>query len=191
VALDTFADMRGRVSRVRSILVGREIDRVDYVSPASAHEEVAAPLAFDGVRMGIELATRDGATCAVAWQMAGVCEGLVVGQGRVESLRSFDMELRRENRTQSSRWQPFIGAPVRAVDVSWQQSAARCPPTLWAIHLQFDAQALTIALGEAGSDGPRYQPDELLVIFDSTLAAAYRIPAAIENDDDDDWHSVP
>jgi hypothetical protein len=180
--MEAFADVGGCVARVQGVLVGHEIVGVDYVSPASAPEEDDASAAYDSVLMGVELATRDGATCAVAWQMAGECEGLVVGRGRVESLRTFDMELRRANRTQSTRWQPLIGAPVRAVDVSWQRSAAGCPPTLWAIHVQLDAQAVTIALGEAGADGPRYQPDELLVIFDRALAAAYRIPAAIDPD---------
>lgn len=103
-----------------------------------------------------------------------------MGSGRVESLRFFDMALRRADRTRSSRWQPFIGTPVRGIRVDWQNSADGCPPTVWAVQLDFGVQAVTIAMGEAGLDGPRYQPDGLLVIFDRTSAEAYRIPAAID-----------
>lgn len=181
--MEAVTEVLGSLAQVQSILVGGEIVRVDYVSPASASEEEEAPGAYDRVRMGVELETGDGATCAVAWKMAGACEGLVVGPGRVDSLRSFDMELRRQDRTRSTAWQPVIGTPVQSLDVSWQLSDAECPPSLWAIHLRLNGQDLTIALGEAGLDGLRYQPDELLVIFDPSLASAYRIPADIKPDD--------
>lgn len=179
MATEAFSDVRGGLSRVRSTLLGNEIVRVDYVLPAST-TECDTPAAYDSVRMGVEFATRDGGRCAVAWQMVGDCEGMVTGRGPIDALRSFDMELRRVRMTQSAGWQRFVGAPVRALDVRWQRSAEGCPPTVWAIRLQVDSESLTIALGEPGIDGPVYQPDELLVIFDREAAAAYRIPAAID-----------
>lgn len=186
MAMEAFADVQDCVSRLRSSLVGHEIVRVEYVSPASSSEDEDSSAAYDIVRMGVEFETRRGITCAVTWQMAGECEGLVMGPGRVESLRPFHMELRRANQTHSRRWRPFTEVPVAVVDVSWQRSSAGCPPTVWAIHLVVDGESLTIALGEVGADGPQYQPDELLVIFDRSVAAAYRIPAAV--DPSDAWH---
>lgn len=179
--MGAFADVHDGMSRFRVVLEGNEIARVDYVMPASTTADGHMSTAFDSVSMGVELLMQDGTRCAVTWQMDGECEGMVMGRGGIESLRPFEMELRRVEMTRSAGWQPFLGAPVIALDVGWQRSAEGCPPTVWAVRLQVDADAglLTIALGEPGADGPTYQPDELLVIFDQAVAAAYRIPAAI------------
>lgn len=182
--MEGFADVRAGPSQFEAVLAGNSVVRVDYVAPSSAQDERRVTPKYDRVRMGVELETQEGATCAVAWKMAGVCEGLMMGSGRVESLRSYDMALRRADRTRAASWQPFIGTPVLKVRTDWQISADGCPPTVWAVQLDFGVRSLTIAMGEAGPDGPSYQPDELLVIFDRALANTYRIPAAIELGDD-------
>lgn len=181
--MEAFADVPAGPSQLEAILVGHDIVRVAYVSPSSASEEGHSSAEYDRVRMGVELETGEGATCAVAWRMAGACEGLVMGGGDVESLRGYHMALRRVDRTRSRGWQPFIGTPVHRVRAEWQISADGCPPTVWAVQLDLGVRTLTIALGEAASDGPSYQPDELLVIFDCAVAKGYRIPAAIDLDD--------
>ena len=172
-SVGTFPDVREQLARAESILVGHEIVGVQYVLPASVTED-DADTEVDSVRIGVELSVRGGGTCSVTWHTAGKCEGLMVGPGRVDCLRTIPMALRRKERTQSTKWQPFIDRRVRALRVSWQESSEGCPPTLWAIQLKFDTDELMIALGEAGPDGARYQPDELVVIFDAELAAAYR-----------------
>jgi len=178
--VESLAETREYLRRAESVLADRRIVRIEYVSPASA-SELEAPAAIDSVRMGVELELDDGAICSVAWRMEGACEGLVVGPGRVESLRTMSMDLQRTDRTDTPQWRSTLGQPVRRVGAGWQESSSGCPETLWAIHLQLDHGGITIALGEVDSDGPRYQPDELVVIFDGALAERYWIPAAIDS----------
>ena len=54
MAMEAFADVQDCVSRLRSSLVGHEIVRVEYVSPASSSEDEDSSAAYDIVRTGVE-----------------------------------------------------------------------------------------------------------------------------------------
>lgn len=70
-------------------------------------------------------------------------------------------------------WREYIGDRIISVAASWQVSGEDCPESLWAVRLSFAGGSIVIALGTAYPHLD-YQPDELVVVFDMSLARSYK-----------------
>lgn len=70
-------------------------------------------------------------------------------------------------------WRGLRGEAILSVAVAWHVSGQDCPESLWGVRLSFSARSILIALGTA-NPGLKYMPDELVVVFDPSLADSYR-----------------
>lgn len=128
--------------------------------------------------MGVEIAWDDG-TCEFKWLMRGEREGLAV----VFDPTAADLErdrVRAVSLPQSRSWANLFGRSVAGVGASWHVPTVGVE-AVWAVRLQFnDNHRLVLALGEWRDGQIRYIPDTVVAIFDATIAAEYKIPAAHE-----------
>jgi hypothetical protein len=162
-------------------LVGARLARASYLAPASS--ELGTPsraAAIDVTRVGLELLCDDGRCFSAIWAMDGFNEGLSIGPGPGESRHSL-YELTSVDVTDLPRWARLLHRPITGVDLGWHVPNEGCPRTIWAACLRFEGRdQLTIALGCLWRGVTlEYQPDEVVVIFDPSLASAYR-PAGAE-----------
>ncbi|MGE3966579.1 MAG: hypothetical protein AB7I09_20965 [Planctomycetota bacterium] len=105
---------------------------------------------------------------SITWAMAGELEGLAILDG--ESYSGIgDAVLDAADR---EAWREHIGKSITSVAASWQVSGEDCPESLWSVRINFGEGAIVIALGT----GPNidYMPDELVVVFDMSLAQSYK-----------------
>lgn len=107
-------DLVGFEADLRAALVERELLAVRYVgldySPPTADGR-----RFHSIDFGVELEFGGGATWSMAWEHAGINEGLLVAPGPVsvspaENLASFDF---------TDAWRERFPAGVQAVDTVW------------------------------------------------------------------------
>lgn len=106
---------------------------------------------------------------AITWAINGEAEGLSVLDGwSYKGLADTSTDA-------SSReaWRDHIGDTITSVAASWQDSTESQHACLWALRLDFSTGSVVVALGTADQE-VEYMPDELVVVFDATLAAAYR-----------------
>ncbi len=122
----------------------------------------------------VDLDFGDRGTTAITWAMAGELEGLAILDRQSYSgigTETFDAAAR-------EAWREHIGERITAIGASWHKSGENCPESLWALRLSFAVGSIVIALG---TDYPHldYQPDELVVLFDTSLARSYK-PRAVK-----------
>jgi hypothetical protein len=108
---------------------------------------------------------------AFTWAMVGELEGLAVF--KEESLSEIAIE--KHDAAQCAAWHQHIGHSIISIAASWQVSGENCPESLWAVRICFAEGSIVVALGRANPD-IKYMPNELVVIFDSSLAQSYRPP---------------
>jgi hypothetical protein len=138
---------------------------------------------FDVSDVGVELRDDDGRPISAVWRMEGFIEGLAFGPGTAEEehglypLAATDVSRERE-------WEARLGRPVVDVRTAWHIPNEGCPEAVWGVQLVFDGGLqVMLALGQPGGRGDvEYQPDEVVVIFDSDLARGYRVPASTSVD---------
>jgi hypothetical protein len=111
----------------------------------------------------------------ITWAMAGTLEGLSVFSGAYSGIASEVLDA-----SQREAWCQHIGQSIISVAASWQISNEGCPESLWAIRLGFAKGSVVIALGTTRSD-IEYIPDELVVIFEPSLARSYRPRGAAQS----------
>ncbi len=113
----------------------------------------------------------------VTWAMNGELEGLSILGDDVSYEGQADQVIGVDKR---QAWIGAIGERIESVGVAWQISGDGCPETLWAMRLDFPSRSVVIALGTADEEVD-YMPDELVIVFDSELARAYRPPHVSES----------
>ncbi|MFG2596397.1 hypothetical protein [Streptomyces sp. NPDC048462] len=130
------------------------------------------------VDLSVELVMASGASLALSWAMDGLNEGLAIElkeAGRLGSgltPEAVDVGDRVE-------WANFLGGSIVKIAPAWHVPNEGCPEMPWAFRLDFsDSSCLVIALGESKGSGFTYMPDSLVIIFDESTAAAYKIPAS-------------
>ncbi|MEU3776094.1 hypothetical protein AB0F11_23335 [Streptomyces sp. NPDC032472] len=126
----------------------------------------------------MELVMASGITLALSWAMDGLNEGLAIelweaGESNAGSIaETVDVSDHLE-------WATFLGGSIVNVTPALHVPNEGCPEMPWAFRLDFsNSLSLVIALGESKGSGFTYMPDSLVVIFDESTAAAYRIPAS-------------
>lgn len=130
------------------------------------------------VDLSVELVMDGGATLALSWAMDGMNEGLAI---ELREAGESGSGLITETVDVSSRieWSTFLGNSIVNAAPAWHVPNEGCSEMPWAFRLDFsNSSSLVIALGESKGSGFTYMPDSLVVIFDDSIAAAYRIPAS-------------
>jgi hypothetical protein len=108
-------------------------------------------------------------TTAITWAMAGELQGLAILPG--ESYAGIATEIL--DAADREAWRDLVGHKITSVAASWHISGADCPESIWAIRISFAVGSIVIALGAACPD-IKYMPDELVVVFDMSLARSYK-----------------
>ncbi|MFE1771382.1 hypothetical protein [Streptomyces sp. NPDC059008] len=167
------------LAELRNAVVGEAVRTVRYVAlrgegwPEGHREDRAHE-----VDMAVELGMESGATLVLSWAMDGVNEGMAIefrssGEG-AESLPGDPIDV-----TDHVDWKGLLGASIVSIGITWHIPDERCPEMPWAYSFKFSNESdLVIALSEDDGEGFTYVPDALLVIFDKSLAAEYKIPAS-------------
>lgn len=152
-------------------LEGARLSRVAYhhLPPADGMLYGGGDKGVDHMLAAIDLDLGDRGTAAITWAMAGDLEGLAILED--ESYTGVGTEL--IDASDREAWREHVGQRVTAVAGSWQISGEDCPESLWAIRLDFAVGSIVIALGTAYPQLD-YQPDELVVVFDASLARSYQ-----------------
>ncbi|PZR52673.1 hypothetical protein DNL40_11240 [Xylanimonas oleitrophica] len=128
--------------------------------------------------MAIEMVMSTGAGLSLSWAMDGLNEWMAVEVGRPGEP---DLDLPGDAVDVSDHvdWEGYLGVGIVGITPAWHVPNEGCPEMPWAYRLGFsNGSSLVIALGAAEGSGFRYAPDELVVFFDETLAASYKIPAS-------------
>ncbi|MEZ0260241.1 MAG: hypothetical protein ACAH80_04485 [Alphaproteobacteria bacterium] len=128
----------------------------------SGHEGVDDDIA------AVVLDLADRGKVVVTWAMTGALEGLTLLAEEAYS-GTIDEVLEAAER---EAWRNHIGHSITSVAASWQISGEDCPESLWSIRIGFPEGSVVIALGQVRAS-IEYMPDELVVIFDSSLARSY------------------
>lgn len=176
---DALAHSGAGLDELREAVSGEAVRTVRYVAPRGEGwpEGHRADRAHE-VDMAVELGMESGAVLVLSWAMDGVNEGMAIefrspGEAGT-SLPGDPIDV-----SDHVDWGRFLGVPIVSVGIAWHIPNEGCPEMPWAYNFGFpDGSSLVIALGEAEGAGFTYMPDALLVIFDKSLAAAYKIPAS-------------
>lgn len=164
---------------LQNAALGQAVRTVRYVVPRGeiwpeGHRDDRA----HEVDMAVELLVDSGAALVLSWAMDGVNEGLAI---EFKAPEEVDVNVPGDAIDVSDHvdWARFLGVPIASISPVWHIPNEGCPEMPWAYRLEFsDKSSLVIALGEAGGSGFMYTPDALVVIFDKSLAVAYKIPAS-------------
>lgn len=159
--------------------VGESLSAVRYVVPRGAswpegHRDNRA----HEVDMAVELVMLSGAVLVLSWAMDGPKEGLAI---ELREPGDLDSNLPGDAVDVSSHvdWSGLLGESIINVTPAWHVPNEGCPEMPWAFRVEFsNTSGLVVALGEAEGSGFTYMPDALVVIFDTRLAASYKIPAS-------------
>lgn len=162
-----------------AVLVGAQLAGVTYhyLPPADgpAYAGDGDGLDADLIAVVLEFSNRGRAT--VTWAMLGELEGLAL-LGDAEPYSGAADEV--VDASDREAWRGHRGDAITSVGVAWQVSGDDCPESLWALRLGFSTGPIVIALGAADPD-LAYMPDELVVVFDQSLAGSYRPRHASES----------
>lgn len=167
------------ISEFQEAVSGEAVRTVRYVAPRgeSWPEGHRSDRAHE-VDMAVELGMESGAALVLFWAMDGVNEGMAI-EFRSPSESDTDLPGDPIDVSDHIDWEGFLGVPITSIGIAWHVPNEGCPEMPWAYNFEFsDESSLVIALGEAEDAGFTYMPDALLVIFDKSLAAAYKIPAS-------------
>lgn len=161
-----------------SRLVGHEISEVRYLSPSTADAALMSnSQVVDQVSMGVWLRFASGSGLILRWKMNGVSESLTADFVDSEPLWQA-LGLREFASSSEARWSGLVGSRILAVGMSTHRPDESCPRQLWAVRLSLEThRAVVVALGELSPEGLSYMPDSVVVIFDPTVAAEFKIPA--------------
>lgn len=175
------SDRKAIQSILRS-LVGTSLSSVEYLLPGSSSRSNTER--FEGVEvadMGVCL-RREGAPDLFAfWVMEGTWEGLALASGTSPE-DATGRRLRPLNASNSFG----LKAPtprISDVAVAWHRPDESGVEALWSMRLRFETgENVTFALGEWDDEGSelRYQPDNVVVIFDENRAQRFTSPGAID-----------
>lgn len=167
------------LAELRDAVSGEAVRTVRYVAPwgeswPEGHREDRA----HEVDMAVELGMESGAVLVLSWAMDGVNEGVAV-EFRSPGESSGTLPGHPVDVSDHVDWEGFLGVPIAGVGIAWHIPNEGCPEMPWAYNFGFSNESsLVIALGKAEGAGFTYMPDGLLVIFDKSLAATYKIPAS-------------
>ncbi|MDF2254445.1 hypothetical protein [Streptantibioticus ferralitis] len=130
------------------------------------------------VDLAVELVMASGAVLAFDWAMDGLNEGLAIelrGHGE-QGARPMGEAVDVSNHVE---WARFLGKTITDITPVWHVPNEGCVEMPWSFRLDFcNSSSVVIALGESKGGGFTYMPDSLVVIFEESMAAAYKIPAS-------------
>jgi hypothetical protein len=155
-----------------SALIGAQLEGVTYhyLPPADGPSYAGDGDGSDGDLTAVVLDFSNRGRTTITWAMLGELEGLAILDEDEPYSGLADGVVDASHR---EAWGGHIGDSVISVGAAWQVSGDDCPESLWAVRLGFSTRSIVIALGIADPDLV-YLPDELVVIFDQSLAASYR-----------------
>ncbi|KAA3607479.1 MAG: hypothetical protein DWQ01_14920 [Planctomycetota bacterium] len=139
-----------------------------YLPPVDGMYYTGSEKGVDCDLAAVDLDLGDRGTTAITWAMTGELEGLGILEG--ESYSGIASEVL--DAADRKAWREHIGNRITSVAASWQISGEDCPESLWSIRLNFASGSIVIALGKAPDLD--YMPDELVVVFDKSLARSYK-----------------
>jgi hypothetical protein len=140
-----------------------------YLPPPDESGYSGGEIGVDCDLAAVELDLGERGTATITWAMSSTFEGLAVLTGEsypgvaTETLDAADRDA----------WRDCVGSTITSVAASWQVSDPKYPESLWAARINCAAGSIVIALGTV-SPGIEYMPDELVVIFDVSLARSYK-----------------
>lgn len=162
----------GTLASVATEMAGARLRSVTYhhLPPAHTSEYAGGGDGVDADVTAVVLDLGEHGRRTITWAMAGEVEGIAILGRDVPYSGLADKVIEASDR---EAWRDRIGDTITSVGAAWQVSGDGCPESLWAVRLDFLAGSVVVALGTVG-DGIEYMPDELVVVFDARLAAAYR-----------------
>jgi hypothetical protein len=169
-----------KLAEFRKAVAGEAVRTVRYVAPQGeswpdGHRNERA----HEVDMAVELRMESGAVLVLFWAMDGVSEGMAI-ELRSPGEASASLPGDPVDVSDHVDWGGFLGVSVVSIGIAWHIPNENCREMPWAYNFGFsNGSSLVIALGEAEGAGFKYMPDALLVIFDHSLAADYKIPASV------------
>jgi hypothetical protein len=166
------------IERSARSVIGSTIARVRYLLPYSSdvNERIARP-GYDVADMGVEFTAVDGSVFTTLWFMEGEKEGLgFVLEPTPEYYASRWLKVL--DVTSAPEWTQFSMSPIVAVALARDVPNEGMPIAVWSLRLAVGSGLVAVvALGD--DDGRpegqlRYQPDNVLVIFDAEVALRYK-----------------
>ena len=139
-----------------------------YLPPADGTHYAGGEEGVDCDLAAVELDLGDRGTTAITWAMAGELEGLAILKG--ESYSGIGTEAL--DAAGREAWRGHVSERITSVAASWQISGEDCPESLWSVRISSAAGSIVIALGTAPD--MEYMPNELVVVFDTSLACSYK-----------------
>lgn len=139
-----------------------------YLPPADGTYYVGGEKGVDCDLAAVVLNLGDRGTTAITWAMSGELEGLAILEG--ESYSGIGIAVL--DAADREAWREYVGEKIISIAASWQISGEDCPESLWSVRISFAAGSIVIALGTAPPLD--YMPDELVVVFDTSLARSYK-----------------
>ena len=161
-------DQVAEQEQVASALVGHCLTRVAYftLDVEGWHQPWDSP-GGDSVEFGVDL-DFDGRPLSVGWKPPSEdTEGLHAGPGSLLGWRNLDVK--RVDVGDSSRWLPALGTRLTAVRLDWRPWSPPSSSTsyLVGVHLSFgDGQKVTLALAEVVAGQIVRSATNVAVIFD-------------------------
>jgi hypothetical protein len=141
----------------------------------TAEDEWSAPHwrqpGFDALDFGVELDTFGGSTFSSIWEQAGPNEGITLQREPlrfVGSVAIWDVTAR-------SRWTPFIGQEVDAVELFWHRPDRSAGLCCVAATLRFGGDAIHLALGDADDRGNLVGSFDNVVVLDDDAARRFGV----------------
>jgi hypothetical protein len=167
-------DLIGRVSGA----LGVELTAVKYLMPVGTiWPRGRADDKVHEVDHGLQLFTRAGAVVSVSWAMDGLIEGLCLEVRSEPVNASSDDLIAAIDVTGLQEWGPLVGRPLRLTGLATHIPSGTNRATVWSVRFEStNAANVVIALGEADGPSLGYMPDNILAIFDESVARAFFIP---------------
>jgi hypothetical protein len=133
----------------------------------------------DSYLAAVDLHFNERRTTAITWAMDGWFQGLGALSGESYSGIATD----HSDAAGREAWHEHIGDTIRSVAASWHSSHEDFPESIWAVRFDFSRGSVVIALGSTWHASPaiEYMPDEIVVVFDPSLARSYKPPAVNES----------
>jgi len=155
-------------------MVGGRIQRVGYKTTAASAAGLnrGNSMLVHDVDQAVIISTGS-ATMVVEWSMPGFEERLNIVSAPEEGESAAAGPV--VDVTNSPAWSARTESPIVGFGVAGQRSATGSELP-WALRINLESgSSVVIALGEMRDALPRYQPDNLLVIFDPDLAQSLQV----------------
>jgi hypothetical protein len=171
-----------RLTALSAMLVGERLVSASYCVPAGVRWENYGDMEYvHEVDMGVELVTESGLVLGLSWSTPGREEGLSLGldrRGECPSNELIDLV----DVSRLSEWSAVLGRLIETVGVSFHVHADDSSTRPWAFRIGASGgSSVTVALGEVSHGALRYMPDNMLAIFDETIARDYQIPSSSQS----------